>query len=218
MGRGRSPPVRESSIAAANGAAEGDIVMLRWLQRLAPIAGVAIFAFISGASRANTIQLSDNNTSNYSAGLFKYNVDLVQGTGTFRAETNDHVTLNGFNGISATPTFAPNGSLTADQQNWQVSVLGNAITLTYKGTTIINADQPIGVLSATSTIHGAGIGTWRSFDHQVVLNVSSPSTATGFAAVPVPLPATANMGLVLLGGVGGLGALRRLKNSKTVEA
>jgi len=42
---------------------------------------------------------------------------------------------------------------------------------------------------------------------------------TGSIDVPaVPLPATANMGLVLLGSVGGLGALRRLKNAKNVEA
>jgi len=43
------------------------------------------------------------------------------------------------------------------------------------------------------------------------------ATAVGFAPA-VPLPATANMGLVLLGGVGGLGALRRLKNGKNVVA
>jgi len=193
--------------------------MLRWLQRLAaPIAGVAVLAFICGASRANTIQLSDNNTSNYSAGLFKYNVDVVQGSGVFRAETGDRVTLNNFTGLSGTPTFSANGALTVDQQNWQVSVLGNAITLTYRGTTNINADQFVGTLSATSTLHSAGVGSWNSFDHQVVQGQSVPSTGSGFAAVPVPLPATANMGLVLLGGIGGLGALRRLKNSKTVEA
>jgi len=56
----------------------------------------------------------------------------------------------------------------------------------------------------------------------VISKDSGSDTPTAFGPVPVaalvPLPATANMGLVLLGGLGGLGALRRLKNSKTVEA
>jgi len=173
-------------------------------------------------------------TSNVAAGIFVYNIAETQFPDppptNFRAEQTDFATIHGFQGLSATPLFAADATLVTlagantKMTDWAVSVLGSDITLTYRGTTgagtanPINANQVIGKVTALSTIHAAANGAWNSIDHQLSLGVWGVSTGSGIVSVAAPLPATANMGLVLLGGLGGIGAFRRLKNSKTVEA
>jgi len=71
-----------------------------------------------------------------------------------------------------------------------------------------SATTKVFVIKTNATIYGRGL----------FLSVQNGGSQNLVGFAPVPLPATANMGLVLLGSVGGLGALRRLKNGKNVEA
>jgi hypothetical protein len=58
--------------------------------------------------------------------------------------------------------------------------------------------------------------TSYGFGTHISIQDGGSQNLLGFA--PVPLPATASMGFVLLGSLGGFGALRRLKNGNRVEA
>jgi len=204
-------------------------------RRFAAFAALFVMGGIATVANANTLQVSLNTTlTNVATGTFVYNVAETQFPDpppvNFRAETTDFETVHGFLGLIGTPVFAADPTLVTlatgntKMTDWVVSVVGNDITLTYRGTTgtgtanPINANQVIGTVTALSTIHSSANGAWNSNDHQLSGGVWGVSTGSGIVSVAAPLPATASMGLVLLGSIGGLGAFRRMKNGNSVEA
>jgi hypothetical protein len=82
---------------------------------------------------------------------------------------------------------------------------GNVLTFHFDGGVSTSSDTF--VIRTNSTIFSGGS-----------IQFIDGGVSTDLSFSPVPLPATANMGLVLLGGIGGLGALRRLRNANRVEA
>jgi len=184
---------------------------------------------MASASRADTISVSFvshvGNVYTYAATLSASGV----------AAPGDGFTIFDF----ALPTLelASNSGWTASVQNTGSPITGGTPSVTTLGATLSPGGDDPSVANVTfqrsvgsPTLTGAQtLGTFAvttsalftGFD-EAVSKDSGSDLANAFGPVPVaaiaPLPATANMGLVLLGGLGGLGAFRRLKNSKTVEA
>jgi len=177
----------------------------------APSAGVlpggAATATISG-----NYTLKDVNNVTKGTGTYNASVWSPDGSGGTSISVDFHV----LTGLIATISLTNFDSYTTDVFSIGGGVNANDVSRSSDGETVTFSFRPdvsAGQTSATFLIktnapNYAG-GSIQFIDGGV-------GSAVGFS--PVPLPATANMGLALLGGVGGLGALRRLKNGKNVEA
>jgi len=219
----------EISIAAANGAAEGDDMLRFPLRAALPVIMCGLFA-ICASARANTINFVAALTSGTGPTTWNYSFSISADS---EVRSGDKIVVVDFNqyvpgsivaplGWSADGTQANVSSISSDLGTSTVGTANPGIAdliWTYTGSTTIGPGLITGFTAKSgSSIHIGGEGL--AVDH-VTTGASAGKTQSNNMApdVPaVPLPATANMGLVLLGSIGGLGALRRLKNSKTVEA
>jgi len=208
--------------------------MLGWLKKVAvPVAAIAGLFMTGSIIRANTLEIA---SVSQAGKVFTYTASLASSNpGSSQLQSGDFFTIFDFAGFTGpsdvvTPTGwvflavqnvgSPLG-LPPSQNPPDSPALPNLTWQYTDGTVTSNngVTVPIaGTFSAKTTLTGVKTGNYSSQDHELVGSTFGPSGHTAGASVPVPLPATANMGLVLLGSVGGLGAFRRLKNSKTVEA
>jgi len=150
-----------------------------------------------------------NAPSNVSLGTFR-----ISGTGSATANFSDTFTLTV---IQAVPL--PGGS----QQFGQASVSG--VISVNSGNAFVQFTSPLSVTIAGNPSVTYSIASADNLTAgRLNLNFPVDNSGTGFAdttiqgAVAVPLPATANMGLILLGSVAGLGLVRRLRNGPAVVA
>jgi hypothetical protein len=202
---------------------------------------MAGLAMIPASARAESILINSGPTVTAlgTSGPYRWDYETIV-TSTSSVASGDFFTIVDFNGLVPGTAFAatnwtattPNtvgapdlghpGNFFIQGSNGSVaSVPDNPfipdLLFTYNGP-VIPGQASLGHFGAQSTIQGGRNGQLMALDHADTSGTGDTVANTDQPIVPAPLPATANMGLVLLGAVGGLGAFRRLKNSKTVEA
>jgi len=216
-----------------------EILMLRWLRRLAAAGGVLACLGVGFAVRANTILVTfDGTTAGVSqpgATKFNYHADLVESSVNSQIQTGDFFTIYDFAGFIPGSTLQPaNWTFASTLVGLTPLVPGPPVVLpaddpllpnltwVYTGTAPITTPPTLlGSFSAESIYPYRTVDNYTSQDHRDTNN-NGVFLPTGYidttVVAAVPLPATANMGLILLGSVAGLGLVRRLRNGPGVVA
>jgi len=203
--------------------------MLRWLWRFAPpVAAVAFLFGVSATSRADSIHYTSNSlaTSGPLGNMtWTYHFN-VSSDATVQAD--DFFVIVDFGGYVAGSIFAPATGWSVSTEPTTAAVVANNTSLTgitpavdnagipnlrftYTGSSPLGPSADLGAFGARTSVGGRrDDGITIALDHD--LNTGLTEANTGFAPVPVPMPATANMGLMLFAGIGGVGAWRRMKS------
>jgi hypothetical protein len=199
-------------------------MLSKLLRFAAPVVAIALFALAPPAS-AHSILYTTGSLATSPAGpntTWSYNFNV---TSDGQVETGDLFVIVDFGGYVAGSAFAPAG--------WTPSVVGftgtvsagvssstvadsagvTNLVFTYAGATLVGP-QDLGAFGATTTLKGQTGGSLLAIDHSQSGGV--PETNSGALPGPVPLPATANMGIALLVCLAGAGVWRKLKSSQAV--
>jgi len=201
------------------------------LRHLALVAGLLLV--VAGSARADSIlytigTLAKTSVSGGTKWDYKFDV-----SSDATVQKGDFFVIVDFGGYVAGSIFAPSNWTAIVEGTTAAVVASNTnatgvtvasdsagdanLRFTYDGPPIaVAGPTSLGDFGAITTLTGERNGFTVAMDHNVQANATEANT--GFAPVPVPLPATANMGLILLGSIAGLGLVRRLRNGPAVVA
>jgi hypothetical protein len=197
------------------------------------VIAVALLAFVTPNARANSILYVSSTPVGGGAGTWNYTVQVA---GPSEVQNGDFFVILDFGGYLGGSISAPAGWIASvEAQTAAFTTNTGTITpvpdsssiwnlrFTWNGGAALSAGTYSGFKAATSIGGPPTLSSIVSKDHSTVIagvtqGNSSPAVVPGPqpGPLPVPLPSTASMGLLLLGGLGGMGGIRRLGRRNVV--
>jgi len=196
---------------------------------------MALLCFLAPDVRANSILMNVGSPTITGSGPFTWSYDVTVTSNSF-VSLGDFFVIVDFSGYVPLSEFAPAGWTASTAPVVGVPDLGNPgnfeifgtssavsvpdnagipdLVFTYTGSGAFTGSA--GPFGAKSVYDRKGSGNLMATDH----SASDPLVRvvnSDVASVPVaPLPSTAGLGLLLLGGLGGVGGIRRLNSRRTL--